>query len=183
MKQFFLISILLLGIIALAGCDTETGTTAQPSENSQVQEVSNEEVQAEILATATHASVDSSGGKNWDADLEDDGVIIYPELKDANDETVKFEGVELPVDIEIWTTKMDDSFKEVKDRMVYSGSGTIDSWKDGNFMFDGGIKISFDDIKAVESDSDYGALFVKIHTPDGQVFEAKDTMGIRIKPE
>lgn len=183
MKQFFLISILLIGIIALAGCDTETGTVAQPSENSQVQEVSNEEVQAEILATATHASVDSSGGKNWDADLEDDGVIIYPELKDTNDETVKFEGVELPVDIEIWTTEMDDNFKEVKDRMVYSGSGSIDSWKDGNFMFDGGIKVSFDDIKAVESDSDYGALFVKIHTPDGQVFEAKDIMGTRIKPE
>ena len=78
---------------------------------------------------------------------------------------------------------MDDNFKEVKDRMVYSGSGSIDSWKDGNFMFDGGIKVSFDDIKAVESDSDYGALFVKIHTPDGQVFEAKDIMGTRIKPE
>ena len=183
MKRIFLISILIMGLIALVGCDSETGSVAQPSENSQVQEISNEEKQAEILATATHAYVDSSGGKNWDADLEDDGVIIYPELKDANDDTVKFESVELPVDIEIWTTKMDDSFKDVKDRLVYSGSGTIDSWKDGNFMFDGGIKISFDDIKSIESDSDYGELFVKIHTSDGKVFEAKNLMGIRIKPE
>ncbi len=183
MKHFFLISILLLGIIVLAGCDSEIGSIAQPSETSQIQEVSNKEIQAEILATATHASIDSSGGKNWDADLKDDGVIIYPELKDANDETVKFEDVELQVDIEIWTTKRDDNFKEVKDRMIYSGSGTIDSWKDGNFMFDGGIKVSFDDIKSVESDSDYGALFIKIHTLNGQVFEAKDSLGIRIKPE
>lgn len=183
MRRIILISILIIGILALVGCDSETGSVAQPSDNTQVQDISEEEKQMEILTTATYASVDSSGGRNWDADVEDDGVIIYPGLKDANDNTVKFEGVELKVDIEIWTTKMDDNFKEVKDRSIYSGTGTIDSWKDGNFMFDGGIKVSFDDIKAIESDSNYGALFVKIHTPDGRVFEAKDSLGIRIKPE
>jgi hypothetical protein len=183
MKKAFIISFLLIGLFILPACESEKGSFAQSSENSKVQEISNQGKQAKILATATHASVDSSGGKNWDADLEDDGVIIYPELKDADNETVKFEGVELTVDIEIWTTKMDDNWKEVKDRLIYSGSGTIDSWKDGNFMFGGGIKISFEDIKAVESDKDYGELFIKIHTPDGKVFEAKDSMGIRIKPE
>ena len=108
--------------------------------------------------------------------------IVNPELKDASDDAVKFEGVELKVDMEIWTTKMNDNFKEVKDRKIYSGSGTIDSWKDGNFMFDGGIKVPFEDIKAGESDRDYGELYVKIYAND-KVYEAKSLMRVRIKPE
>jgi len=60
-------------------------------------------------------------GKNWDEDAEEDGIIVYPELKDSREETVEFEGIELKVDIEIWTLKWDtETFKQVTDRLVYS---------------------------------------------------------------
>ena len=176
------IAILLISVVLISGCTSESGSTATPSQKESSSDITEEQKQLEILATATHAYVDAMT-KNWDADAEDDGIIIYPELRDSNDEVVEFEGVELDVDIEIWTTKMDDNFKEVKDRKVYSGTGIIDSWKDGNFMFNGGIKVPFEDIKTVASDGDYGLLLIKIHTPDGKIYEAKQDFGVRIKPE
>ncbi|MBI2548458.1 hypothetical protein HYW21_03845 [Candidatus Woesearchaeota archaeon] len=180
-KNLLLASILIIGLFVLVGCSGENGSTASPNENSQPEEKSNEHIQKEVLATAVKAYVDASS-KNWDEDLQDDGIIVYPELKDASDNVVKFEGIELKVDIEIWTKKLNEDFKEVKDRNIYNGSGIIDTWKDGNFMFDGGIKIPFDDIKVIESDRDYGELYVKIHANE-KVYEAKSLMGVRIKPE
>ena len=49
-------------------------------------------------------------------------------------------------------------------------------------MFNGGIKIPFEDIKAVQSDEKYGQLIIKIHTPNGKTFEAKSDMA-QLKPE
>lgn len=172
--------IVVVGLFVLTGCDSEQGSTAIPNKEVNVEGKTNE-VQKEILSNAVTASV-YAFSKNWDEDLEDDGIIVYPELKDASDDTVMFEGVELKVDIEVWTTKLNDNFKEVKDRLIYNGSGTIDSWKDGNPLFNGGIKVSFDDLEAVESDSDYGMLYVKIYAND-KVYEAKSPIGVRIKPE
>jgi hypothetical protein len=134
-----------------------------------------------VLSTATHAYVDAMP-ENWDRDAEDDGIIVYPSLKNKEDETVKFEGIELNVDIELWTTMLDDDWNEVKDELVYKGEGKIESWRDGNFMFNGGIKVPFDDIKTDASDNEYGLLFVRIHTPNNGIFEAKQNFGIRIKP-
>lgn len=166
---------LVLTIFFISGCTSESSSTAISSPNSNVQTITNEQKQTDVLTTATHASVNTMES-NWDADAEDDGTIVYPELRDSNDETVKFEGISLNVDIEIWATKFDDSFNEVRDRLVYSGSGTINSWKDGNFLFKGGIKIPFEDIKALPSDNEFGEIAVKIHTPDGKVFEAKSSL-------
>lgn len=183
---FGLIVVLVIGIIFISGCVEEEGEEAaptKPSEGAEVPEtITEEEAQTELLATATHGSV-MTMTKNWDADAEDDGIIVYPDLKDATGETVKFEGIELPIEIKIYTLKMDENWNEVKDRLVYSGSSTIDSWKDGNFMFEGGIKIPFEDIKAIESDEDYGAIYVTVTLPDGRTIESKEDFGVRIKPE
>lgn len=182
MKNHIFISILLIAVIVLvSGCTTsESGNTATPSVG-DVNTQSEGEIEAEILSTATHASVMTTTD-NWDADAEDDGLIIYPSLDDDEGEVVKFEGIELDVDIEVWTTKFED-FKTVKDRKAYSGTGTINSWKDGNFMFSGGIKVPFEDITTVASDSEFGMVFVEIHLPDGRTLEAKEDIGVRIKPE
>ncbi|MFH1916774.1 MAG: hypothetical protein ABIJ21_05900 [Nanoarchaeota archaeon] len=180
MQYAFLFFVLFFSI-ALYGCTSEQGTTASTKDDAQVDKKSNEQVQSAILSTARKAEV-MDVAKNWDEDLADDGLIIYPELRDENDSTVEFEGVTLKVDMEIWTTKLNDNFKEVKIRKIYSGSGTIDNWRDGNFMYDGGIKIPFEDIKAVESDSDHGLLLIKIYA-NNKTYEAKSTMGVRIKPE
>jgi len=43
--------------------------------------------------------------KNLDADAEDDSIVVYPDLNDGLGETVMFNGVELPIEIKIYTTK------------------------------------------------------------------------------
>ena len=175
-----LIAIVAIVVVAMfAGCVEEGGETAKPA--GQAEKVTEESKQMELLATAVSGSV-MTMAKNWDADAEDDGIVVYPDLKDSSGETVKFEGVELPVDIKIYTTKYTEDFKEVKDRLAYSGTATIDSWKDGNFFFEGGIKIPFEDINTVGSDEDYGWVYATITLPDGRTMEAVEKFA-RIKPE
>lgn len=163
--------------LTLSACSFAGGGNAyvaQTNSNSDAltQNIRNDQSeQLQLLSTATHAAV-ASVAKNWDADAEDDGLMVYPELKNSNDETIMFESIELDIDIEVWSTKFDDSFRMVKDRKVYNGRGKIDSWRDGNFFTDEGIRVNFDDFQIRSSDT-YGILFVKIHTPDGRSFEAK----------
>ena len=159
--------IAIVAIVAIAmfsGCVEEGGETAKPA--GQIEKVTEES----ILATAVSGSV-MTMPKNWDADAEDDGIVVYPDLKDSSGGTVMFEGVELPVDIKIYTTKYTEDFKEVKDRLVYNGTATIDSWKDGNFFFEGGIKVPFEDIKTINSDDDYGPAYDTVTLPDGGTME------------
>jgi hypothetical protein len=180
MNKMYIGLLIFVIFVGLSGCTTETSSTA----TSTGQDLSSDHVeeQKEILSTVTHATVMTST-KNWDSDADDDGMVVYPALKDESDETVKFEAIELNVDIEIWTTDLDDDFDTVKDKLVYEGSSIIDNWEDGNFMFGGGIKIPFEDIKTTESDSDFGMILVKIHTFDDNYYEAKEEFAVRIKPE
>ena len=163
----------------LTSTETPMQKEAEPIE--EWEEITEEEKQRELLATAVSGSVWVSP-KNWDSDAEDDGIIIYPDLKDNSGETVKFENIELPVKIKIYTTKYTEDFKEVKDRLVYSGTGTINSWEDGNFFFAGGIKVSFEDISSLQSEDDYGWVYATITLPDGRTIEAVDKFA-RIKQE
>ncbi|WP_346434785.1 hypothetical protein [uncultured Methanoculleus sp.] len=110
----------------------------------------------------THASV-STIRDNWDADAEDDGITVHPDLLDQYDETVKYSDVSIPVDIQIWTTKFDSNYKEQKDKLIYQGSGTITTWKDGNMFMKGGIKVPFSSMN-VPSGEMFGWTYVTIHT-------------------
>ncbi len=177
-RTIFVGILLLVAIVFVSGCTTsEDNNTAVNSQNASMP--SKESINMELLAKATHASV-MTATKNWDSDADDDGIVVYPSLKDASDETVEFEDIELAVDVEIWTTKFEE-FKTVSDRKVYTGSGKINSWKDGNFMFNGGIKVPFEDIKSVESDNEFGMILVKVHMPDEKVLEAKSDIGVRVR--
>ncbi len=176
--MFILTTIVICTV--LAGCtEREAPKYARPSKTIQETKVS--EQQLELLKKITHASV-MVFTKNWDEDAEDDGLAVYINLKDANDESVKFKGVNLPVEIEIYTQEFKD-FKPVQGRLVYKGTATITSWKDGNFLLSGGIRIPFEDIKTTETDPEWGIIYVKIHLPDGRIIEAKEDFGVRIKPK
>ncbi len=179
MKWELLVVLGLFAVLVVSGCTSERGSIAVPSQDVSIPDITEEQKQDEILEIATHASV-LVFTKNWDNDAEDDGIVVYPSLKDIDDETIEFEGVELDVEIEIWTTVF-ESFEKVKDKMVYIGTGKIDSWKDGNFMYKGGIKVPFEDIKTTPSDDDYGLILVKILMPDGKIYEANQEFGVRIK--
>lgn len=158
----------------VVGCTDTPPTYANPSSpsNQQRTPIPTKAIDAEGLATATHASV-MSLTRNWDADAEDDGLVFFVTLKDANDQTVEWDGVSLPVDLEIWTTKWDSNYREQKDQLVYRGAGTMDSWEDGNFILGKGIRVPVEDMN-IPSGKGIGLSFLKIHTPDGKTFEAKD---------
>jgi PKD repeat protein len=126
----------------------------------------------EMLKDVTHASVYITT-KNWDADAADDGIIIYPELLDGSDQTVEFSGITLPVDIEIWTTKLDKNYKKINDQMVYKGRSSIDSSDDGNSWMGGGIRVPFESIAQIPN-KNYGRAIIKINAPNGKIYEAQD---------
>jgi len=149
-------------LVATSGC---LATSPPPTPTRQA----TSQGDVDLLSTATHASV-MTMCENWDADADDDGIVVYPSLKDENDETVKFEGVELPVEIRI--------YDEDESVLFYTGSSSIDSWEDGNFMFKGsGIKIAFEDIDA---DTEHGVVYTAITLPGNRTLEAKETFA-RIK--
>lgn len=127
-------------------------------------------VPSPVLSSVTHGSL-TTLSQNWDADAEDDGIIIYPDLKDAQDRTIQWSGAELPVEIEIYTTKFDSKFKLTKGDLVYSGTGKITSWRDGNMFAGGGIKIPFEDINAGDENS--GITLVRVSLPDGRTIESE----------
>jgi len=159
MRRLIMLGMWLVVLIFLCGCvGGESGDTAVP-----------DEVDIEQFDTVTHATVFVLV-KNWDADAENDGIVIYPDLKDAENVSVRWSDAELTVDIKLYTTRLNDSFQVVKDRVAYSGTGTIDSWKDGNILYSGGIQVPFDDI--TNYDMALGICFVTIHTPVGD-FEAE----------
>lgn len=120
--------------------------------------------------------------KDWDGDGTENGLVVYPALKDANDEMIGFQDIELDVEVEIWATRFDEATtQEIKDRVVYSKTSKINSWKDGDPRLDGGIKIPYTEIITEATDSGYGGVAVKIHLPDGAVQEASQDVGIQIR--
>jgi|GEM_PF-2031193 len=174
--NYYMLLIVVICVV-LAGCaEKEAPKYAKPSETIQKPTVS--ERQLELLKTVTHASV-WTFTKNWDEDAENDGLAVYISLKDENDDTVKFKGVSLPVEIEIYTKEY---FKSAKGRLVYKGTATLTSWKYGNPFLSAGIRIPFEDIKTTEVDPEWGIIYVKVHLPDGRIIEAKEDFGVRIKP-
>lgn len=212
LSPFLLCAIVIISVIFISGCgsgatsgaDTESSSegsmgsedTTSPedipslenaSELSGQEEAASPEGIAEgsdPFSTVTHAYVDAVP-TDWDGDGAADGIIVYPKLKDTNEESVHYEGIELDVDIEVWTTKFNEETIEVKDRMVYSSTNQIDSWEYGHItddlMTDRGIRIPFESISTLPTDSPYGGVFIKIHMPGGTVYEASQNVGVQIR--
>lgn len=150
---------------------TSTSPTATPPSRLTAPKTTFTVITGEF-SKVTHASV-STIRKNWDNDAEYDGITVHPSLKDASDETVKWSGMRLNVDIEIWSTKFDNNFKEVKDQLVYKGSGTISSWEDGNMFMGGGIQVPFSSMRVPAGES-FGWTYATVHVPGEQTFSDID---------
>lgn len=123
------------------------------------------------FSSVTHAEVSVVKG-HWTSGAEDDGIVIHPDLRDASGQTFKWYGPALPVDIEIYSTSFDSNYKQVKDKLVYKGTGTISNWEDGNMFMNGGIQVPFTDLN-VPSGQNFGWTYVTIHMPDGKTYSAK----------
>ena len=96
-----------------------------------------------------------------------DGIIIYHTIKDSHGNSIKWAGLELPVSVKIYTTNYNSNFQQYKDKLVYTGTGTLSSWEDGNMFSEGGIKVPYTQINA-PSGEDYGWTYVTVTLRDGK---------------
>ena len=120
----------------------------------------------------THVSVSTVVG-NWDENAGSDGITVYPDLRNAKDQTVQWGGTTLPVDIEIWAPDINSDPNEAAYVLVCQGSSVITSWKDGNPTMNGGIRIPFSSMDITEEQTT-GRTYVTVHTPDGKSYSGID---------
>jgi len=188
-KLGIIVTVIVIIFTIFSGCTSDTGPT-QASANqisSPTQTLSTSHAStAKITVTQTTAQpmgdfsvvthMDVSTIKaHWTSGAEDDGITVHPNLLDAKGQTVMWSGVSLPVTIEIYSTKFDANYKQVKDQLVYKGSGTISSWKDGNMFMGGGIQVPFSEMN-VPAGQNYGWTYATVTLPNGQSYSGKYEM-------
>jgi hypothetical protein len=165
MRFPFLCCFLLLSGILIAGCASPVGTGqgAAPAPSPGPS--------AAGPADFSHiAGIDVVViGKDWDSVPGNDGILIYPDLKDVNQQSILWEGTPLPTDVEIWSAKSGGDQKETKDQLIYRGSDNITSWRDGKILMGGGIRIPFTVMKVPEGKTT-GMTYVTVHTPEGKTY-------------
>lgn len=168
-------------MIATNSVGTQDLIDTQNTKPTPIPTINKEDIQKRLLLNVTTGSV-STANKNWDADAEDDGIVIFPDLKDNSGNSVQYKNVKMPVKIYIYTAKTDPkTFGDIKDRLVYSGNVYINSWEDGNQFTNGGIRILYEDINVTESDREFGIVRTETTLPDGRIIEAESDLFNRIK--
>lgn len=166
--RFLALLVALALVLIAAGCVdnqsvpiTTAAPTAAPTAPPTSHAVTSVTSNTAQFASATTLEVFALG-KNWDADVEDDGLLVHPWLKDATGADVIWRGATVPVDIEMWTMKFADTGYQ-KDQLVYKGDGwTIHSWNDE-------IRVPYDQMKSVPFER-WGYVYATLHTPDGKTY-------------
>ena len=169
-KFCIFIALVVIIVTLSSGCTSSKGPT-QASSNQVSSTPSMAAKYQGDFSSITHVDVWTKKG-HWTSGAEDDGIIIYPDLKDVKGSSVTWSGINLPVAIEIYSTKFDSNFKESKDQLVYKGSGTISSWEDGNMFMGGGIQVPYSAMN-VPSGKSYGWTYITVTLPDGKSFSGK----------
>jgi len=110
---------------------------------------------------------------NWDSDAEDDGIRVWVELQDKNEDEISYKNIEMPIFIEVYTTES-KTLPRKPERLVYSGSSVTRSWDNDAFISGAnGIKdISWEEMSALPTDQTYGIIYVTITLPNGKEFKA-----------
>jgi hypothetical protein len=123
----------------------------------------------------THAWV-VAWGENWDADAEDDGIRVWIELLDKNEEMVEYSDTDMPIKIELYATES-TTYPLEPSRLLYSGSGTATGWLHDAFITGAiGVKdISWEEISPTlpSEQHDYGILYITVTLPSGKEFSAR----------
>ena len=120
-------------------------------------------------------SIRVSGGSwdNWDADMENDGPVIYIVYLDARGDIITDDSTEkMPIsaDVKLYAG---DTYSSKKTKMVFSGHYTEDEIILGSIYPD--IRIPKEEISVNPStDYQYGAVEVTIHTPNQGSFADRD---------
>lgn len=153
---FFVVALFLL----LAGCGQQTA--GEPTAEEALDWV--DDVARAWVVAHSH---------NWDSDAEDDGIRIWVELQDKNEDEIRYENIEMPILIEVYTTESKTLPRE-PERLVYSGSSVTRSWDKDAFVTEAnGIRdIAWEDVSTLPTDQTYGIIYVTITLPNGKEFKA-----------
>lgn len=96
--------LLLILIVAASGCAEQTAEDALYTGHvAEIQSI-------EVYATS----------RNWDADAEEDGVVIHISFYDKNHEPVWFKDQKYLLTVKIFTIMYDQNFNPRKGRLVYN---------------------------------------------------------------
>ena len=115
-------------------------------------------------------------GHDWDADAEDDGIRVWVNLLDKNEEMIEYNNVELPIKIEIYATESRTLPKEPS-RLIYSTTAVSHNWHDDGFVSGAiGVKdIAWEEISpALPSEQqEYGIIYITVTLPNGKEYSAR----------
>lgn len=113
--------------------------------------------------------------ENWDRDAEDDGIRVWAELQDKNEDMIEYTDIEMPVEIKIYTTES-RTLPEKPARLIYSGSSVMKNSREDGFISGAmGIKdISWEEMATLPTDQEYGLMYITITLPSGENCSARD---------
>jgi len=176
MKTTRILAILLIVItLVLSACSpTASPTPSPPTTQTPTRQTATPSVNAWIDQINRAWVVAHS--HNWDADAEDDGLRVWVELQDTNENMIEYTEVNMPVSINIYSTES-VTYPWKPARIVHSNSGSLTNWDDDAFVTGAkGIKdINWEEISpALPSEQqEYGIIHVEITLPDGRLFSAQ----------
>ena len=167
-----IIAIAFACLLVLTSCATTPASPAPPTESTEwIEKV----VKAWVVAHP----------HNWDADAKDDGLRVWVELQDVNEDAVRYENINVPVEIRIYSTES-KTYPWKSARVIYSGSSLLTCW-DGDAFVTGakGIKdISWEEIAPTlpSEIEEWGILYISLSLGNGKEYSAEH-YPVRIKAE
>ncbi|MBA7568900.1 hypothetical protein ES708_10637 [subsurface metagenome] len=113
---------------------------------------------------------------DWDADAQYDGIRVWVELLDKNEQMVKYENVEMPVTIEIHSTES-KTLPPQPSRLIYSATAVLHNWYDDAFVTGAiGVRdIAWEQISPPlpSEQQEYGLMYVTVTLPNGKDYSAR----------
>jgi len=128
-----------------------------------------EQTTEDIISTGDVAEISTisvySVGRNWDADAEDDGIVININFYNRDHEIIYFKEHEFYVTIRIYTTVYDENFNAQKGRLVYENTFEMTSSIQIDDFWGKGLEIPFTEIKTRADDDQFGIMEVTVEIP------------------
>ncbi len=175
------LALVLVGVIAIAGCTSETAYTNEPEQNSNSGATETEDVASEPEETLP--KVQTIGdvfitAENWDADAEVDGLEFTLNPEDRNGKLVETPGT---VVVKIWQPKcteylygscMDTSCVMEDEYLIETM--TVPLTTENYDMWGATIRAEYKTYQVTSDEFKTGCVKVNLTTPDGKSFVALD---------
>lgn len=159
-----------------------TGTTQQaalPSASTIPQETTSSAVVTEqYVTTDANAAVSANTwveNADWDSTDGKNGLLIHFIFTDASGNTVLFSNQNVVATVKIFTPLINAYNAPITStRILYQGTATITSAKEGLNYPLRGIRVAWSDIDIKSSDKGIGSIYVKFQLPAGKILESTE---------